>query len=259
MSAFALAVVLVASSPVADPPVVTELHLGDRLSRADLLKPSVHRFIRYTVTPDGHRKPIDIWSREIRFETKDGRRLMHVHQQWDEVSPPLVRLQDAWFEADTLKPTIDIRHVVKDGKTTTAGYRFLPDQIVGLNDLAENVRKDFKLKSAEPAYDWEIDQELLQALPLGPGYSVSINFYDPGQDPPARYTYKVIGSEEQAGADGHPIDCWVVKIDFVADKAWRRFWFAKKTHQLVHEETNLADGTIIVKSLLEPEAGDGRS
>ena len=73
---------------------VTELHVGEKLPRANLLKPGIHRYARYAISADGHRKAIDIWTRQITFEVKDGKRLLHIHQQWDEVSPPAVLLQD---------------------------------------------------------------------------------------------------------------------------------------------------------------------
>jgi hypothetical protein len=235
---------------------VTVLHVGDKLSRAYLLKPGVHRYIRYKITPDGHRNTIDVWTREISYESKDGRPLLHIHQQWDEVAPAATLIQDSWFEPDTFRPLTHIKRVVRDGKTTIGGYRFMPDKIVGMDELAENSRKGFVQASPEPTYNWETDLEFLQALPLGEGYSANIDFYDPPLDPPARYTYAVTGSDKIAAPDGDQIDCWVVAIDFKAENASSRFWFAKKTQILMREEVKTADGNLLVKALLNPESGD---
>src|SRR5580658_967545 len=122
---------------------VTELHVGDKLECANLIKPGTHRYVRYSVTPDGHRKAIDIWSREISFEFRDGRRLMLIHQQWDEIATATVMIQDAWFEPETLRPLTHIRTLTRDGKTTIGGYRFLPDKIVGMDEVPDNTRKGF--------------------------------------------------------------------------------------------------------------------
>jgi hypothetical protein len=239
----------------------TVLHVGDSLARAYLLKPGVHRYTRYKKTPDGHRDAIDVWSREVSYEIKDGRRLLHIHQQWDEASPSATLVQDSWFEPDTLRPLTHVKSLFRDGKLTTSGYRFTPDKIVGMDELPDNSKKGFLQISAEPTYNWETDIELLQALPLADGYAANIDFYDPALDPPARYTYTVTGSDKIAEPDGSEIDCWVVAIDFKSENASSRLWFAKKTQVLVHEETRTADGNVVVKTLLAPEGADdsGRS
>ena len=87
VSAAALSAIVINSYAYAE---VTVLHVGDKLARADLLKPGIHRYTRYTITPDGHRKSIDVWSREISYELQDGRRVLHIHQQWDEIFPVTV-------------------------------------------------------------------------------------------------------------------------------------------------------------------------
>jgi hypothetical protein len=249
----AAALLIAAQGALAEPVVIK---VGDKLPRANLLKPGIHRYVRYTITPDGHRNAIDIWSREISFENKDGRRLMHIHQQWDEISHPGVLIQDAWFEPDTLRPLTQVKVLTRDGKTTIGGYRFLPDKIVGMDDLPGNSRKGFVQASPEPTNNWETDMEYLQALPLAQGYAASIDFYDPGLDPPARYIYTVTGSEKIPEPDSNAIDCWIVSIDFKDPRGTvtTHFWFAKKTQVLVREEAKLPDGSTLVKSLLTAEA-----
>ena len=157
-----------------------------------------------------------------------------------------------------MRPLTHVKVLTRDGTTTVGGYRFLPDKIVGMDDLPDNSRKDFLQPSAEPSYNWETDMEFLQALPLADGYAASINFYDPLQDPPARYIYKVEGSGKIAEPDGSDIECWIVSIDFKREKASSRFWFAKKTQVLMREETSMPDGSTLVKTLLNPESGDAK-
>lgn len=122
---------------------------------------------------------IDIWSREISFDTQNGRKLLHIHQQWDEISPSAVLIQDSLFEPDTLRPLTHVKSLTREGKNTVGGYHFLPAKIVGMDDLRNNSRKDFVQLSKEPAYNWETDMEMLQSLPLAQGYAANINFYDP--------------------------------------------------------------------------------
>ena len=240
----------------AAPEHVTTIHVGDRLPRFDLLKEGVHRYLRYTVTADGHRNAIDIWSREISFEAKEGKRLMRVHQQWDEVGKPAVVLvQDSWFETGTLRPVAHQKVVTRDGKPTTSAYRFLDDKVVGDDTVADNAKAGFVQALSEPTNNWETDMEYLQTLPLAKGYAANINFYDPGRDPPARYTYAVTGEDRIAAGDSTAAECWIVSIDFKdGDKVVPvRFWFAKKTQVLLREEAKSPDGSTLVKMLLSPE------
>ena len=253
----ALLALISSSSTVAGAaPKQDMLQVGQRLARFDLIKPGVHNYVRFLITPDGHRNAIDIWRREISFETKDGRRLMHVHQQWDEIARPGVLIQDSWFEPDTMRPVTHVRILTRDGKTTIGGYRFLPDKVVGMDDLPDNSRKGFAQLTPEPTNNWETDMEYLQALPLGPGYAANINFYDPGLEPPARYVYAVSGGGRIATVGGGDIDCWIVSIT-ARDKSGVTpisLWFAKKTHVLVREEAKNPDGSTLIKSLLVSEA-----
>jgi hypothetical protein len=234
--------------------------VGPRLARFNLLKPGVHRYLRYTIT-GSQRTAVDIWTRTVSFEPRDGKKAMHIVMRWDEVSGPVSYLeQDSWFDADSFKPQTHVRRLKRNGSDTveTGGYRFLPDKIVGMSELAGNLRKDFTIGSSEPAYNFEYDMEFLQALPLNTGYAVSIPFYDPGdaQTPTARYTFKVAGSDRIVGGDGLPHDCWLVTADYNTDKIRSRFWFDKKSQIMIREEQPQDDGSILVKSLLQLESAD---
>lgn len=240
--------------------VETPVKVGEPLARFSLLTPGTHRYVRYIVHGDA-RTLVDIWVRRISFETKDGRRLMHIWQRWDEakVQPGGASAleQDSWFEPETFRPLTHVRRVVRDDKVSVGGYRFLPEKVVGMAELPDNQRKDFSLALAEPAYNFEYDMEFLQALPLADGYAGNIVFYDAGIDPKAdHYVFKVAGSDRIEGWDGKPVDCWVVTADYNTGEVKSRFWFDKKTQLLVREEAPMKDGGVMVKTLLPPEQGD---
>ena len=238
----------------------TPVKVGEVLARFALLKAGVHRYVRYRIDGD-KRTLIDVWTRRISFEPKDGRMLMHIWQRWDEANAKpggaTALEQDSWFEPSTFRPLTHIRRVTMDGKIIVGGYRFLPDKVIGLADLPDNTRRDFSLAYAEPAYNFEYDMELLQTLPLAEGYAANIVFYDAGIDPKAdHYVFKVAGSDRILGWDGRAVDCWVVTADFNTGAVRSRFWFDKKTQVLVREEAPLDGGGTLVKTLLPPEAGD---
>ena len=187
----------------------TRLVVGQPLARIGQLKPGAHRYLRYKVEGD-KRTAVDIWVRTVRFETQAGGPRLHMTQRWDEVSGPVPWVvQDSWFEVGTMRPLTHVRSLVRDGAPQAAGYEFRPDRIVGLADLPQNTRKDFTIASPEPAYNFEYDMELLQALPLARGYAADMVFYDPGQASPAHYVFKVEGEAEVAGPDGRRLPCWL--------------------------------------------------
>ena len=236
--------------------IVDIIHVGQALPRFDLLTAGERYYLRYTVVGD-KRSTIDIWSRNTSYETKDGKRLLHITQRWDSVVNPGYTLkQDAWFEVRTFRPITEVKELTRDGKVQIAGYRFLPDKIVGMTELEGNSRKDFNVPSSEPAYNFETDMELLQTLPLVANYEASIAFYDPGPgaDAPKRYRYKVVGSDKIYDADGHAMDCWIVTMEGDDPKVTVRWWYAKQSQVMVREEARLADGSLLVKTLLNGEA-----
>lgn len=236
--------------------VVTQLHVGEPLTRAHLLTTGEHLYLRYTENGQA-RKLIDIWRREIRLEPHEGRRMIHIIQRWDGVGEAAyVLTQDSWFEPDTFKPITEVKTVTRDGKTQIGGYRFYPDKVVGIGDLPGNVRKGFSIVEAEPAYNFETDMETLQMLPLASGYAVSIPFYDPGLDPPKRYIFRVAGSERIPTADGRLADCWVVTTDYGLPDPPTKFWFDKRTQLLLREERPQKDGAILVKTLIAPDSAN---
>lgn len=235
---------------------IASLKVGDKLARADLLKPGVHRYLRYTVK-DGQRATRDIWSRQIAYEQIDGKRQLRITQRWDAVGEkPYLRLQDSRFEADTFRPLSHINEVTRDGKTQKAGYRFTGNDVVGIDDMPDNAKKGFSATSSEPAYNFETDIEFLQGVPLAAGYAVSIPFYDPGLSPAARYVFKVAGEAKMPGADGRAIDCWIVTADYNRPGYESRFWFAKDSQVMIRQESPLPEGGLLVKTLLPPEAAD---
>lgn len=248
------------AAPMSHAQSVTRLNVGQRLERADLLAPGSHLYLRYTVK-SGTRKVIDLWRRDVHLESHDGRMLLHVVQHWDGVGEHAYALeQDAWFEPGTFRPLTQVKRLTRDGKTTVGGYRFLPEKVIGMGDLPDNVHRDFSIAEPEPAYNFETDMELLSMLPLADGYVVSIPFYDPGLDPPKRYIFKVAGSERVRTADGRFVECWVVTADYGLPNPPTRFWFAKQSQLLLKEERLQEDGSTLVKTLVMPDdAIDGAS
>ena len=232
---------------------VLNVDVGSKLPRIDLVKAGTHHYLRFLRTPStGASQPVDIWTREIRFEQQDGKPRMRIVQRWDGVLPkPSVRTFDSWFEAGTFRPLSHQRTSEMDGKRVVEGFVFAPDKITGMQDLAENTHKDLSVVSNEPTYNFETDIEFMQALPLAEGLDARVNFYHPGGSmAPQRYSFRVTGSGTIAGPSG-PVDCWVVKTDYNRPGSESTFWFAKGSQLMVRQESALPDGRVMVKTLID--------
>jgi hypothetical protein len=230
------------------------VEVGRTLARADLLKAGIHRYARYMVAGDA-RQLLDIWTRRLTFETVDGRREMHVHQRWDAADKSYVAIFDQTCEAGTLRPLTQSQSVTRDGVTRTKAFRFDGRRVDSVDDpgaIGSPQHETF----AMPFFNWHIDMEFLQSLPLARGYAASIPFYDVGQEPPARYVYAVTGEATIAAADGTPIACWVLTFRPGEKDPPIHYWIAKRGQVLMREEAPVAGKGLLVKTLLGPEAAD---
>jgi len=233
------------------------LRVGDPLTRADLLKPGTQRYLRYLIK-GGHRNPVDLWVRTISFETKDGRRLVRVAQQWDGVGPePTVRLEDSLAEAVTMRPISHERSLTVAGKTKTSAYLFDGEAVRADPARADNAAAGFSKAAPAPLYNFVPDVEWFRQLPMRAGRTFVADLYDPGSGEPDRFRFKVDGSDRIAGPDGHLVDCWLVTTDYNhPEHGLTRYWFAKTNQYMIRQEVDGGERGYLVKILLPPEAGD---
>lgn len=223
------------------------VEVGTPLPRFHLLKEGSHRYLRYLRSSDSN-MALDIWQRDIHF---DGKR-MQIRQRWDAVGKaPSVKRLESTFETGTFRPLTHVRVTEKDGRKTVEGFAFATDKVTGMPDLPDNTQKTLAVESKEATFNFETDMELLQALPLADGYEAQLVFYHPGGSaPPARYTFRVAGSETIAGPTG-AVDCWIVSTDYNQPGSVSKFWYAKGTQLMVKQESALPDGRTLVKTLLD--------
>jgi hypothetical protein len=221
--------------------------LGSPMPRFSMLKEGSHRYLRYVKDGESN-TPLDIWQRTVKF---DGQRMM-IRQRWDGVGKPApVKILDSSFDAGTFRPLQHVRITEREGKRTVEGFSFSPERITGLKELADNTQKDLDMASPEGTFNFETDIEMLQTLPLAAGYEAAINFYHPGgPSAPARYIFKVVGSETVNGPSG-AVDCWVVTTDYNRAGYESKFWFAKATQLMVRQDSPMPDGKVLVKTLID--------
>jgi hypothetical protein len=236
---------------------VDVLQVGQPLPRAAMLTAGVHRYARYMIVDD-QRTLMDLWSRTLSYENRNGRSFLHIRQRWDAADKSYVAIFDQNFEAKTLQPLDQTVSVTQDSTTRTLGVKFDGSKVDSTTDGMDGAGKPLHENFDMPFYNFHTDMELLQALPLRKNYIASIPFYDVGLGPPERYTYTVVGEETLPSADGMPIKCWLVlfKSQHNPNNLPTRFWFAERNQVLVREETVIPGQGTLVKSLLNAEAGD---
>jgi hypothetical protein len=126
--------------------------------------------------------------------------------------------------------------------TTIAGknksFNWSADKITGADTVAANKQKDFVVKSAVPCFNWNLDIETFEMLPLATGKVFVINFYDAGLGEPNYVKYTVTGSEVISTYDDQKIDCWKLytESEFKGQRATQTFWISKKGHEFLKEE-----------------------
>lgn len=248
----ALAAAAPAIAPAAAASVAPHLlRVGDGLARFDLLKPGRRSYLRSQIRNGAH-VATDIWQREVRFEHVDGVERLRIVQRWDGTGrePSLVE-RDSLFERGTFRPLTHVRTTRAGGQTLIEGFSFGEKALTGMRELDGNSQAAVDIAFPEPMYNFETDIEMLQALPLARGYAVSIPFFHPVGGAPARYFWRVAGEEALPGPDGRGIDCWVIETDYNRPQSPpARFWLARRTQQLIRQESHAPDGVVHLKTLL---------
>jgi len=199
------------------------------------LKPGLRQYLVYFQDPKQSKTlRFWYWMRDIEMENRGGTRCFTISQQW------LGADTTAYRSVYSVNAAADFAPVYH--RETVAGkigaYNWNAGGVTGADSVEGNARKAFNLAFTEPNYNWNLDIETFEMLPLAKGKSFWINFYDAGLDPPAYYLYTVTGSEELALMNGDRVDCWKLahEGENKGMKYTEIFWISKKGHEFLKEE-----------------------
>lgn len=171
-----------------------------------------------------------LWTRELSLETRQGKDLIVIRQDWQGQDTLFNRSIYSASEKATFKP---IYHYAKSPRGIEA-YNFESGRIVGADSVANNSRKGWQIPLSEPTLNWELDLEILALLPFKEGKTFALNFYHPGsKGGPQYYLYKVIGSEMLELAGGQRVDTWKLQIDYGQYNSTATFWVSKKSREVL--------------------------
>jgi len=196
------------------------------------LKPGTRQ---YLVTIQNPKKPKvlsqSLWNRDIRFEQVQGKERMVIRQNWIGTDS----LSNRTIESVMEKDFSPVYHTSTSARGVAA-FNFYPDKITAADTAKTNPWRKFVMPLAQPTYNWELDMEFFESLPLKSNTVFLINFYHPGSPTvPQYYAYKVTGSEKLPTINNQTIDCWMLRIDYSPEN-YGIFWVTKKTHEVLKME-----------------------
>ncbi|MEJ8801601.1 DUF3108 domain-containing protein [Pontibacter sp. H249] len=190
-----------------------------------------------------------LWNRNVSFENYRGKERLIVRQNW--------------IGTDTLSNRSILTICEKDftpiyqtstSARGTAAFNFEKDRIVGADSVQNNGFKGFTMPSPEPTFDWELDMEFFESLPLKANTVFMINFYHPGsRTGPQYYAYKVVGSQKLETVNNASTDCWMLRIDYSSTN-YAIFWISKESNEVLKMEEEF-NGTKRNKIKLSTTAG----
>ena len=198
--------------------------------RAGALKPGLRQYLLCYQDPKNDRQlRFWYWLRDISVEHREGKEVYVITQHWYGSDSGSYRRVYSVNDAGDFAPLYH-RELVR-GKLNAYDWR--GDGVAGSDSVEGNVRKGFRLPFNEPNYNWNLDIETFELLPLAEGKVFLINFYDAGYDVPKYVRYSVAGSERIRMLDGQEADCWVLRTEGTEKGSDYKetYWISKKEHK----------------------------
>ena len=217
------------------------IRLKDKRLNTSVLKPALNQYLVYFQDPNNNTSlAFSFWMRDIRLQERNGEKVFVISQHWFGADSARYRTVYSINKAADFAP---VYHAERHGKKLTA-YNWYDDRIAGADSIAENLQKDFKLAFKQPNFNWNLDIETFEMLPLAEGKTFAINFYDAGLDPPAYVNYKVIGNEVIATMNNEEVDCWKLftEADYKGKHYSETYWISKKDREFLKEEDAYTGG-----------------
>lgn len=226
--------------PVAAQKIDT-INFGKNKLNTAALKPGLKQYLVYfQMTKQPKNLMFFLWLRDIKKENRNGQDVFTISQHWYAADTAMYRKVYSVNNAQNFAP---IYHAEQIGSKISA-FNWNAQQLKGADTVAQNTKKDFKLDFAIPAFNWNLDIETFEMLPLAEGKTFAINFLDAGSTAPKYVLYKVEGSEVLTTTDLQKVDCWILlnESENNGNKFAQRFWISKKNKELLKEEDTFKNG-----------------
>ena len=208
---------------------------GSRHLNTGFLKPGLKQYLVYHQWPQYNKMlQFQYWVRDISIEKKDGVEVFAIRENWYTADSNEYR---SFLSLGSVKDFTPLYHAASS-KGKIAAYNWSTTNINGSDTVNGNTTKDFHLAFDRPNFNWHLDIETFEMLPLAMGKIFEINFYDAGLSPPKFVTYKVTGSETLRTLDNRQVVCWMLETSgsYNGKSYTQKFWISKKEHELLKEE-----------------------
>jgi hypothetical protein len=208
---------------------------GSRHLNPAFLKPGLKQYLVYHQRPQ-YKKMLQFqyWVRDISIEKKNGVDVFAIREHWYTADSNEYR---TFLSLGSVKDFTPLYHAAA-GNGKAAVYNWSNTGIKGSDTVNGNSSKDFHQAFDRPNFNWHLDIETFEMLPLATGKTFVINFYDAGSAPPTFVTYKVTGSETLRTLDNRKVTCWKLSTSgsYNGKSYTQTFWISKKEHELLKEE-----------------------
>jgi len=215
--------------------------LKDKRLLTFVLKPGLKQYLVYfQYTKDPKNLRFWYWLRDIRIEDRDGEKVFTTTQHWYGSDTISYRICYSVNKKDDFAPLFHSETI----KGITKAYNWSATKMTGADTIAKNAQKAFALDFKAPNFNWNLDIETFEMLPLAANKAFAINFYDAGLTPPEYIVYKVIGSEVLTTLNNEKVDCWKLftEGDANGDHYTETYWISKKEHEFLKEEDAFKGG-----------------
>ncbi|OOQ58655.1 DUF3108 domain-containing protein [Mucilaginibacter pedocola] len=216
---------------------IDTIRLKDNRLNVATLKPGLRQYAVYFQNPKTPKMlKFWLWLRDTKLETRGGQKVLVTNQHWYGNDTSSYRTVYSVNKASDFSPIYHSETVAGKNKA----FNWSNTKITGADTVTINTAKTFALDFAEPCYNWNLDIETFEMLPLAAGKTFAINFYDAGFGKPEYIVYKVTGSEVITTLDNQKVDCWILfnESDNAGRHATETFWISKKNHEFLKEEDN---------------------
>jgi hypothetical protein len=242
MKRFAYLIIISAMINLSAYAQVDTIRLKDKRLNTTALRPGLNQYLVYSQKKKGKHITFSLWLRNIALENRNGEKVFAITQHWymgDTSTYKAIAIYSL-NNATDFSPMYHSETVNGDSE----GYNWYNDKIRGADSLAGNKQKSFSLDFKLPNFNWNLDIETFEMLPLAEGKTFAINFYDAGLDPPQYVNYKVTGSEVITTLDNAKADCWklVTEGDHKNGHYSETYWISKKNHEFLKEEDETPTG-----------------
>ena len=202
--------------------------------KTNQLKTGLKQYLVYLQLPSQKKKlNLSIWTREVRMAVQNGENRFIITQKWFSNDTTNYRSIYSVNRAEDFAP---VYHAEMVG-TQLKAFNWYADHIKGTDTVADNKQKTFALQLDQPAFNWNLDIETLEMLPLARGKEFVLRLYDAGSGQPDNIHYKVSGDEVLTTLDNRSVDCWKLLLegDHGQVHYTQTFWISKKGHEFLME------------------------